>query len=239
MRFPKHIGILSTARSTVALTLLAGVATVSACSSSSGTGSSPVTSSVSLISGSPQAATVGTAAAAPIVVQVKDQNGNNVTGVTVSFSASAGSSVATASSVTDGQGMASTAFTVANLAGTDTITAKVTGLAPLLVPVTGIVGAATKLVALTGNTQAGAVGTALPLPLVIQAQDQFGNAIPNVSVTFTTTGGTLVGAAATTDATGKASATLTLPAVAGVTTVTATINGSTPAITATFTATGS
>ncbi|HEY4319808.1 MAG TPA: Ig-like domain-containing protein [Gemmatimonadales bacterium] len=234
-----HVGIQSALRSTVALTLLASVATVSACSNTNvGSGSAPVTSSLSLISGSPQAATVGTAAGAPIVVQVKDQNGNNVSGVAVTFSASGGSSVTSASAVTDAQGMASTGFTVANIAGADTITAHVAGLAALPIPVTGLPGAASVLAKVSGDTQTVAVSTSLGLPLVVQARDQFGNAVPGVSVTYTTTGGTLTGAAATTDNTGTASATLKLPAAPGVTTVTATITGSSPAIAVTFTATG-
>ncbi|MFN8583662.1 MAG: hypothetical protein U0163_22125, partial [Gemmatimonadaceae bacterium] len=56
---------------------------VTACSDS--TNPSPVATSITTVSGASQSAVVGTALANPVVVQVNDQNGAVMAGVTVTF----------------------------------------------------------------------------------------------------------------------------------------------------------
>jgi adhesin/invasin len=92
-----------------------------------------------------------------------------------------------------------------------------------------------RLSVVSGDGQSGAPGTALASPLVIQLQDAAGNAVAGGRVDFLVAsgGGSLTGGAATTDATGRAQATLQL-GPAGVTLVTASASGVTPV---TFTAT--
>lgn len=84
---------------------------------------------------------------------------------------------------------------------------------------------------LGGSAQVAAVGAALPTPLVVHVTDQYGVADPGVVVTFAASGGATLGASsATTDASGNATTTVTVGAVVGVDTVTATIaGGSVPA----------
>ena len=79
---------------------------------------------------------------------------------------------------------------------------------------------------LGGDNQGGAANTVLPTPLTVQVKDANGNALPNTTVTFavTTGNGSVSPTSATTNASGQASATLTLGA-SGATEVTATASG--------------
>ena len=84
---------------------------------------------------------------------------------------------------------------------------------------------ATTLSIVSGNNQSGTVSTALANPLIVQVNDQNGNPMEEVSVSFATTGGSLSSATATTGSDGRASVTLTLPGTAGSVTVTASVAG--------------
>ena len=95
---------------------------------------------------------------------------------------------------------------------------------------------ATALEVVSGDGQSAQVGNALANPLVVQVNDQNGDAFAGATVSFTTTGGTLSTASATTGANGQASTSLTLPNTAGEYTVTASVTGLTDV---TFTATAS
>ena len=95
---------------------------------------------------------------------------------------------------------------------------------------------ATALEVVSGDGQSAQVGNALANPLVVQVNDQNGDAFAGATVSFTTTGGTLSTASATTGANGQASTSLTLPNTAGEYTVTASVSGLTDV---TFTATAS
>ena len=96
---------------------------------------------------------------------------------------------------------------------------------------------ATTLDRISGNSQTAVVSTALSNPFVVEVQDQNGDALSGVTVTFAVTGGggTLSATSVTTNASGRASSTLTLGSTAGTNTVTATVSGITAI---TFTATG-
>ena len=79
----------------------------------------------------------------------------------------------------------------------------------------------TTLVKISGAAQQGIVNTALPLPFVVEVRDQQNKAFAGVPVTFTvaTGGGKLSATTVPTDATGRASASLTLGRTAGTTTI--------------------
>ncbi len=72
------------------------------------------------------------------------------------------------------------------------------------------------LVIISGNAQQGTPGAALPYPLIVEVQDQYGNPLPGIEVTFAITAGEgkLSGQFTvehvTTDANGRAQGTLTL-----------------------------
>ncbi len=89
----------------------------------------------------------------------------------------------------------------------------------------------------SGDDQQGAAGAALSEPFVVEVSDQSGSPLAGAEVTFAVTagGGTLSIEATTTDADGRAAATLTLGSQAGTNTVQASVGGLEPV---TFTATG-
>jgi len=128
-----------------------------------------------------------------LTVQANDIRGNPVAGVTVTFAATSGGSgvgVNPLSATTDANGRASTTITLGQPVGTNRFTATASGpLAPavpvLTVDVNGTVGPMTQLIKVSGDNQSGENGTSLPIPLVVRAADQFGNAISGASVTFT------------------------------------------------------
>jgi hypothetical protein len=76
----------------------------------------------------------------------------------------------------------------------------------------------------SGNNQSAPVNTALPQPLVVQVNDQGGNPIAGVSVTFSAPSGTLSSASVTTNGSGQASVNYTTGGSAGTVTITAAVN---------------
>jgi adhesin/invasin len=193
---------------------------------------------LAIVSGNTQTGVVGTGLTLPLVVKVTGQNGAGVSGVTVTFAATGGASLQSPSAVTDASGQATDSLTLlGTTAGSDTVTATVNGIAtPVIFSFVANAGPAAMLAVVSGNNQSAAAGTALTAPLIIKVTDQFGNAVPNANIAWTTTAGTFVGTPqAVTDSTGQAQASLMLPAVAGVATVTATLQGT--ATVATFTET--
>jgi uncharacterized protein (TIGR03437 family) len=93
-----------------------------------------------------------------------------------------------------------------------------------------------QVVAVSGNQQSGTAGTTLALPLEVQVNGASGLPFPGVTVMYAITsgGGTLSAKQTVTGPDGKAAVTLTLPAAAGLVTVTATVTGLSPVL---FTAT--
>lgn len=74
-----------------------------------------------------------------------------------------------------------------------------------------------RIVVISGGTQTGVAGSVLPQPLVVEVQATDNLPVPGANVTFRSisAGGSVATATATTDATGRASTTMTLPNVAG------------------------
>jgi hypothetical protein len=91
---------------------------------------------------------------------------------------------------------------------------------------------ATTLSIVGGDNQSGTVGSALANPLVVQVNDQSGNAMSGVAVTFAVSvgGGSLGTTSATTGGNGQASTTWTLGTTAGAQRVTATVSGISTAV---------
>jgi hypothetical protein len=89
-----------------------------------------------------------------------------------------------------------------------------------------------------GDAQTGAPGSALPVPFAVLVQDQSGNPVASVTVSWAVTGGagSLSAPTSKTDGAGIARATLTLDAAAGPNAVTATVAGVAGSLV--FTATG-
>jgi hypothetical protein len=189
---------------------------------------------VNITGGGAQTATVGTALATPIQVQVANPyNGLADIGVTVNFSDGCKKSGATtcgafnpASVVTDSNGNASTTYTVPEKSGVYTLTISGTGFGTVTTTATATAAAAVKIIAYGGSKQTGAAGSALPNPLNAQAQDVYKNGVPGVTINFTSNkGGTPNPASVVTGANGVAGTYLTLPDVPATLNVTASSTG--------------
>jgi len=143
-----------------------------------------------------------------VSVQVLDANGAPVGGVTVTWTAFDGGSVSNATATTNGQGMATVAWTFGTIAEADSLQASVgTDLSTYIVG-TAQAGPVTQLVVVSGDQQTIAEGASASL--VVKAVDQYGNAVSGVAIAWTDQGGGLLSSATTlTDDTGQATVMLT------------------------------
>jgi hypothetical protein len=199
------------------------------------TGDAPA--NVGVFSGNNQSAPVNTALPQPLVVQVNDQGGNPVAGVSVTFSAPSGT-LSSASANTNTSGQASVNYTTGGSVGTVTITAAVNGLnTQITVNVTA--GAPATVTISGGNNQFAPAGATLPQALSVVVADQYGNPVSGIAVNFSDNGaGGLFSFAnpVTTDSSGTASQIYTLPPSPGTVSIYATATGvANPAV---FTETG-
>ena len=81
------------------------------------------------ISGNNRTAAVNTTLSTPFVVEVRDQDGDALSGITVAFAVTAGGGTLSASSVTtDASGRAQSTLTLGSTVGTNTVTASVSGI---------------------------------------------------------------------------------------------------------------
>ncbi len=178
--------------------------------------------------GNGQSATVGTALAAPIQVQVADPyTGQPDVGATVAFSdGNKGGVFNPTSAVTDSNGNVSTTYTVPKKAGTYNLTASGTGFGNATITATATTGSAIKIIAFGGAKQTGAAGSTLANPLVVQAQDVYKNGVAGITVTFTANKGAIpTPVSVVSDANGMARTMLQLPTTVGTITVTGSATG--------------
>jgi hypothetical protein len=217
--------------------VIAGSAAFAGCSSDNGT-SVGAAASITVTSGDAQTGAVATAVAAPVVVHVKDANGNAVSGATVTFSVTGSATLGNTTAQTDASGNASTTVTFGNTSGSVVVTAQVAGVStPAVFNLSATAGAAANVVIVSGNNQSGTAGLALAAPLVVRVNDQYGNAVTGATVDWTTSAGALSGSTEeVTSSDGTASIALELPAVAGAVTTTATLHGTSTMATFTETA---
>lgn len=139
---------------------------------------------------------------------VKDQNGDTLFGASVAWSPGNAAAVA----------VSTTGLVTAVANGTAQVTAS-SGSASHSVTVT-VAQAATQLVLVSGDAQAGTVGQALALPLVVQVNDATAHPIQGVTVTFAAAG-TVGSPSAPTGANGQAQTSWTLGTVVGTQSATA------------------
>ena len=132
-------------------------------------------------------AAVGTAVGAPPSVQVTDEHGNPVAGVTVTFAVSSGGGSVTGSTqTTNATGVATVgSWTLGTTAGENRLTASVTDLESVTFSATGTAGAAASLAIVAGtDEQIGAAEEALPVDPSVVVADAYGNPVSGVTVTF-------------------------------------------------------
>jgi hypothetical protein len=198
---------------------------------------------IGIVSGAPQAATVLTMFAKPLVAKVTDNFGNPVSNYFVvflppsnanapaaTFVAAAGmpGATPTASALTTKAGIATSSALFANTFAGEygTVAAVVAGptqlipLATTTFTLTNVAGLPAKIGIVSGTPQAATVLTMFAKPLVAKVTDQFGNPVPNYFVVFlpaskaNAPGATFVAAAGDPKATPTASALTTKEGIA-------------------------
>ncbi|MGH9479495.1 MAG: WD40/YVTN/BNR-like repeat-containing protein, partial [Terriglobales bacterium] len=139
------------------------------------------------------------------------------------------------SAVTGSDGTAAVKAPAPKQAGAYSIVASTGADLEATASVVALPGPQTQLQIASGQDQpAQTVGEVLQHPLVVEAEDSFGNPVAGVVVSFAASAGSLSAAEIATDASGLAAVRLTLPATAAVVTVTASAAADKPL---TFTAT--
>ena len=181
--------------------------------------------------GDNQSAVAGTMVPTPPAVVVRDQFGNGVPGVTVTFAVTLGGGSITGATPTTGTtGMAAVgSWTLGTEAGPNTLTATVAGLSGSPVPftATGLSGEAVNLVLEAGDMQTDTVAATLATAYAVKVTDQNGNGVEGVPVSWSVTGGTggSITMSSTTDVDGIATATRVLGTIAGPQTAQAAVGG--------------
>lgn len=181
---------------------------ISACggSDSNGTGPTPTASVIVLVSGDQQRARITRALTDPVVVVARTAAGVPVPGVTVSFSAGAGT-VDPSSVTTDAAGRAAARWTLGASPGTQTLSARLASGAGASVAFTATADPAIEVVvtALDGNRQQAIVSSAVLIPPTVRVTDRAGTPVSGVRLRFTPTGGSVVAVSEPiTDADGRA-----------------------------------
>ena len=194
------------------------------------------------VSGDGQSAKINEHLRNPLVVKVLDQNGDALSGATVTFSVTPSSGVLMPTSATTASnGETSTVLQLGNTVGTYTVTASVSGVNQQVMFTATATDPprATTLQLVSGDKQSDEINQPLDDPLVVRVLDQNGAAFPGATVNFTVnpTSGSLSPTSATTASNGEASTTLTLGGTAERYTVTASAPGTTQPVTFTATAT--
>jgi sugar lactone lactonase YvrE len=186
--------------------------------------SAPGPTAIVKVSGDSQTKAV-TTATDPLVVQVNNQAGGAIGGVTVNFTLTAGSAtLSAASAITSSTGQAQTGVTMGTVAGPVSVRASVAGVAqPAVFSLTAAAGPPASLSIVSGNSQTGMAGSTLVNPLAVKVSDAFGNAASGVTVNFVPSGGSVSAASVTTSANGQAQVAWTLPSAAGAVTLTASV----------------
>lgn len=220
-------------------TPLAGMLVLfAACGKDSSTGTSPVTPTTGLTividsASQNQSAPIG----ATITIGFRVMNATvtaPVANQVVTFTPITGSgTVASGTATTDANGHAVVTWTLGTRSGTNTLSIATTGVTSNATA-TATAALPTKLVKV--STDSLTIVASASTSLIVQSADQFGNPVPNVPVTWTSTGGTITPTTTTTGPSGNAAITFTT----GITPATYSITATSPGLTSvTFTLKGS
>ncbi len=189
------------------------------------------------LSGADQDGLPNAALGQPFVIEVRDQHGGPLEGATVTFAVTGGGgTLSVETATTDERGQAATTLTLGLAPGPNTIEVTAGDLEPVIF--TALTRAVpTTLSIVGGDAQQGPSGSPLAEPLVVSLLDQVGSPMAGAAITFAVIAGegTLSVTRATTDAQGRAAATLTLGRMPGAHSVVVSAAGLAPV---TFTALG-
>lgn len=200
------------------------------------TGQPRVPTAVTAVSATTQAALAMTLVAEAPAVRVTDQTGAVMQGVTVTFAVTTGSgSIPTRTAVTNAQGVASVGTWRVGSGGQNTVTATVGSIAPVVFNAVSQPRVATTITTITPTSQTAVAGTAVVHAPTVRVDDQAGEPLGNVTVTFAVTagGGQVVRTSEVTNPGGLASAGTWTLGAAGQNTVTATVGQGTVGFNAT------
>jgi len=182
---------------------------------------------IQVISGNKQTVPLQTLLPLPLVVQLSDAWNNGVAGTSLTFSdGGKGGTFSAPPVVTDSKGRAQTFYTTGTKSGSIAFTVS-SGSFHQGMGATALAGPATGMSVVSGNNQSGNSGSILPAALVVKVVDQFNNLVSGAAVTFSDggTGGSFSASPVSTDATGKATVTYTLPSAAQMVNITASVPG--------------
>jgi Big-like domain-containing protein/WD40 repeat protein len=186
-------------------------------------------STLRIVSGDGQQATVTDTMAAPLVVQLLDPNGAPLPGVVVTFLAAGDTAELTSNFVaTDANGSASTIVVLHTHAGPFAVSASTQrAVASVAFSLRALADVPTFSRSLEGDGQNGFIDRPLPHPLVVELNDQFGNQAAGRTVQWVVTGGGGAPASLTTisDASGLASVTWVMGSSPGPNTIEARLLG--------------
>lgn len=144
-----------------------------------------------------------------VSIRVTDSAGRVLAEVPVRWTAVDGGSVESASRRTDSLGVASAWWTLAKRTGTQRLRAQVgsgsaVGIPPVTISATALAGAATAIVAVSGDGQRAPAGTQLPKPIILRVVDANGSGVAGAALSLAASGGTLADTALVADSTGVA-----------------------------------
>ncbi|UCF19171.1 MAG: Ig-like domain-containing protein [Gemmatimonadota bacterium] len=207
---------------------------------SSGTLSATATANVAQVvavlqkfAGDAQSGTVGQALPAALEVRALDRLDKPVGGATIGFSVvSGGGSVDPTTATTNGQGRATTAWTLGTAAGSQQVDASQADVAtPTSFTATAGAAAATAVQKVQGEGQTGPSATPLADSIVVRVVDVFDNPVTGRTVAFAATagGGSVSPGSVVADADGLAATEWTLGSALGDNALTATVSGLAPA----------
>ena len=214
----------SVTRLSVTMIAIAGV--------SFGCGGEPSTPTAATVSaGADQVGVVGQQLAAPIVVQVADQNGAPMAAVGVSFSVTqGGGTVSPATGSTNENGQVSANWTLGTTAGESqqvrATVSDVSGLSAVF-NATAAADEAFVISMVSGDDQLAFTGTKLEVPIAVRVRDQYANNVVGQVVAFTvpTGRGSVDSAVAFTDSNGQALSGWTVGSAVGTDSANATVAG--------------
>ena len=178
-------------------------------------------SAVQAAGGDNQTGVVGQALPQNLAVRIINDDGEGVSGVTVNFATTDGGKLDPASASTDDSGVAKTSWQLGPKAGVQRVTASATGAASVEFKATATAASPDTIRIQTGTGQTGTIGQQLRDTLVVRVADRFGNAVPNVPVTWAVAsgGGTVTPVAPNTSSEGIARAVWKLGDASGTQTV--------------------
>jgi hypothetical protein len=142
-------------------------------------------------------------------IRVTDSTGRVLADVPVRWTAVDGGSVEAISARTDSLGVASARWTLAKRTGSQRLRAQVgggsvLGIPPVTINATALAGAATAIVAMSGEGQRAAAGAQLPRWIVVLVVDENGSGVAGAALSLAPSGGTLSDTALVTDSVGTA-----------------------------------